>query len=222
MNFFGLLNSLDEILYEFMSWLLFYPITLWRSLRHPLAMMDYADVELADAEEEQYTDTLSPPLFLLLSLVISHALELTLVGQNSLVTDNKGLAAFVSDDTSLIMLRIVFFSIFALVMAVRLLRKQGKKVERKSLREPFYSQCYVVAPFALLTGIAVLMTTSRHDGFVLAGVAMLLLTLCWYGILQTLWFSQQLGIGKARAFGQASLGMIESLIAVAILSVLFR
>lgn len=59
------LNSLDELLYGVMSWLVFYPLTLWRSLVRPLATMDYADRQLSLPEAEQYADALSPPLFLL-------------------------------------------------------------------------------------------------------------------------------------------------------------
>ena len=40
MNFFQFLKSLDKLLYEVASWLVFYPVTMWRSARHPLAMMD--------------------------------------------------------------------------------------------------------------------------------------------------------------------------------------
>ena len=53
MNFFNLLQSLDELLYEVMSWLVFYPITLWRTLVRPLKMMDYSDVEQGDASDQQ-------------------------------------------------------------------------------------------------------------------------------------------------------------------------
>ena len=41
-----LLKSLEELLYELVSWLLFYPITMWRSVLKPLNMMRYADTEL--------------------------------------------------------------------------------------------------------------------------------------------------------------------------------
>jgi len=40
MGFFTLLKSLDELLYEVMSWLVFYPVTLWRPLARPQAMMN--------------------------------------------------------------------------------------------------------------------------------------------------------------------------------------
>jgi len=93
MNFFNLLKSLDELLYEIMSWLIFYPVTLWRTLVRPLKMMDYSDLEQRDAEEKQYTDTLAPPLFLLLTLIIGHAIELSLVGQAEEIGSKVGLRA---------------------------------------------------------------------------------------------------------------------------------
>jgi hypothetical protein len=40
MDFFKLLQSLDELLYEIMSWLIFYPITLWRAVTRPRVTMD--------------------------------------------------------------------------------------------------------------------------------------------------------------------------------------
>lgn len=61
MDFMKWLNSLDELLYEVMSWLVFYPLTLWRTLLQPIGMMKYADRQLDLPEAEQYTDALSPP-----------------------------------------------------------------------------------------------------------------------------------------------------------------
>ena len=74
MHFMQLLQALDELLYEIMSWLVFFPLTLWRSLTRPLRTMDYSDRELAGQAEQQYDDTLSPPLFLLIALLVSHGL----------------------------------------------------------------------------------------------------------------------------------------------------
>ena len=110
MNFVQFLKSLDDLLFEFATWLVFYPVTLWRTLRRPEAMMDYADEELGDRDEEQYTDTLSPPIFLLLTLLLSHAIELAMVGQNPLVESDVGLASLITDNTSLLLVRLVFFS----------------------------------------------------------------------------------------------------------------
>jgi hypothetical protein len=220
-NFFNLLQSLDELLYEVMSWLVFYPITLWRTLVRPLQMMDYSDVEQGDSEEEQYTDTLSPPLFLLLSLILVHAAELALVGNDAVVTSKVGLSALVSNNTDLIILRIVTYSLFAVLIATRLLRAQKAEVNRKTLREPFYSQCYVVGLLAILLGSAELLIRLGHDWSSLTGGALGLLALLWFGLLQTAWFAQHLQCSRLRAFGHASRAMVESLIAVLLLSSLF-
>jgi len=39
MDFMRLLQSLEELLYELVSWLVFYPVTLWRTLTRPREMM---------------------------------------------------------------------------------------------------------------------------------------------------------------------------------------
>jgi len=75
--------------------------------------MRYADRELSEDVDGQYDETLSPPQFLLVSLLTSHFIELAVVGQSALVTDKAGLAALVSDDTSLLLLRLAFFSLFS-------------------------------------------------------------------------------------------------------------
>lgn len=221
MNFFNLLQSLDELLYEVMSWLVFYPITLWRTLVRPLQMMDYSDSEQGDASDQQYTDTLSPPLFLLLSLIIVHAAEIALVGNDAVVSSKVGLSAFVSNNTDLIMLRIVTYSLFPVMMATRMVRAQKLQVNRDTLRAPFYSQCYVAAVLAMMLGSAVILIKLAHGWSVLAGAGLAFFGLLWFGFLQTAWFNQHLKCGRLRAFGHASRAMVESLAAMFVLSSLF-
>lgn len=221
MNFFNLLQSLDELLYEVISWLVFYPITLWRTLVHPLKMMDYSDLEQRDTEDQQYTDTLSPPLFLLLSLIIVHAAELALVGTEAVVTSKIGLSALVSTNTDLIMLRIVTYSLFAVLMATRLVRARKVELTRQTLRAPFYSQCYVIALLAILLGAATILIRLAHTWSLVTGVVLALAALLWFGTLQTAWFVQHLKCSRLRAFGQASRAMVESIVAVLLLSNLF-
>lgn len=221
MNFFNLLKSLDELLYEIMSWLIFYPLTLGRTLVRPLKMMDYSDIEQGDAADQQYTDTLPPPLFLLLTLILGHAIELSLVGQAEQVGSKVGLSALISDDSSLILLRTATFSIFPLILAARLVRGQGKALDRASLRAPFYAQCYVAAPFALMSGVSENLIRLAHTWSVLTGAGLYLFALLWFGSLQILWFRQHLHCGALRATGQASRAMVESLVAVGLTAWLF-
>lgn len=221
MGFFTLLKSLDELLYDVMSWLIFYPITLWRAVTRPLAMMDYADVELADSDDQQYTDTLSPPLFLLVTLLLSHGLELAIVGQNEIVVSRTGLSGLINDDTQLLIFRVAVFSVFPLLMAARLVRRQKLLVDRDTLRAPFYSQCYAAAPFALVLGVGGILMT-RHAGWeVLTGLAVAGFALLWYGTLQARWFAQHLGVSLLRGWVQASIAMVESLVLVIAIGWLF-
>ncbi|MDV4157167.1 permease [Rhizobium brockwellii] len=194
MDFMRLLKSFEEFLYEIASWIVFYPITMWRTLRHPSQMMRYADAELLDNEADQYTDTLSPPLFLLVTLLIAHGIELSFSRQDSSVA-----LSFLSTDANLLMFRAISYSIFPLLMALKLLRKSKTPIDRKTLRPPFYSQCYLAAPFALGIGIATILIRTGTDIPRLAGLAVLLLALAWYLTIETRWFRADLGISTIRA-----------------------
>lgn len=210
MNFMTILKSLDELLYEVLSWLIFYPITLWRSLTRPLQMMDYSDHELGQTEEQQYTDTLRPPLFLLVSLLVSHGLELALIGDSPLIASRRGLAALVTDDTSLLMLRMVVFGVFPLVFAARMVRLQKRGLTRETLRRPFYAQCYAVAPLALVLGVGTTLGQVHPIWAQVVGLVLQVLALIVFGTVQTRWFAQHLKCSFLAGFGYASLAMIES------------
>jgi hypothetical protein len=180
--------------------------------------MTYADTELADREDKQYDDTLSPPLFLLVTLLLSHGIELAVVGQSSIVKDDQGLAGLISDDTSLLLLRLLIFSVFPLIMAVRLVHKKRWKLTRDTLKPPFYAQCYPAGPFALLLGLGALTTQLHWDWAKLAGLVLMLAALLWYGLLQTRWFARELGISFLRGFGVATVGMVECVAVICIVA----
>ena len=151
MDFLKIVKSIEELLYEVMAWLVFYPKTLWPVITRP-SEMKYSDVEQTEAPEQQYIDTLSPPLFLMLSILISHAIE---VAMHERIVLRGGLAEeLVQSHEYLLMLRAIAFSIVPLMFALALLKGLGQKVDREKLRGPFYSQCYVAAPFALAFGLA--------------------------------------------------------------------
>lgn len=209
MNFLSILKSLDDLLFEVMSWLIFYPLTLWRALTRPLAMMRYADTELKDAPERQYSDVLSPPLFLLLTLVLSHLVEVAVIGDSPLIASKRGLAAFITDDTSLIALRMVAFATFPLTMALRMVRARRQKLERDTLKLPFYSQCYAAGPLALLFGVGTTLGQCVPPGVQLAGALLALGAVAWFLVLETIWFRRLLRCGWWRAFGNAARAYAE-------------
>jgi hypothetical protein len=222
MNFMQLLNSLDELLYEVMSWLVFFPITLWRTFTRPLKTMEYADRELHEGDDQQYEDALSPPLFLLLALLLSHGLEIVLRGDSPVVRDNSGLAALIGNDTSLLMLRLAVFSIIPLLLAVSLLVGKQQRITRPRLRSPFYAQCYPAAPFALMVGITGLMLQSRSATILATGFLLMIVTFVAYFTLQVFWFRHHLNAGILRALAHAVAGFAVGLTMAVMILMLFQ
>lgn len=208
MDFMRLLQSLEELLYELVSWLVFYPVTLWRTLTRPRQMMRYADVELGDSMEERYKDTLSPPLFLLLTLLFAHGLELALIAHR----DDGMLPDMLRNDTNLLIFRAFLFSFFPLLMAVRLLLHAGTTLDRETLKPPFYSQCYVAAPFAFGFSAGMNIARTGHQEWIAAGTAITLVSLLWYVVVEVRWFRQDLGIGTPLALWLVLRTVVEAMV----------
>jgi len=222
MNFMQLLQSLDDLLYEVMSWLVFFPITLWRTVTPPLRIMEYADRELHDLPEKQYDDTLSPPMFLLLALLLAHMLELALGGGvNPVVENNTGLAAYVDTDSKLLLLRLVIFSIVPLVVATALLVGLRQPVTRERLKAPFYAQCYPAAAFALAIGGGGLLRHQLPGAASVAGVAVILAAIVAYFAVQTAWFRRHLRRGLPVAAGYAALSIVGGITVGILFALLF-
>ena len=221
MIFMQFLKNLDELLFEIMSWLVFYPLTLWKSVVHPQAMMVYADAELEDEVAQQYTDRVSPPTFLLLTLLLSHLVELAAVGDSAIVASTRGLDRFIDSDANLLALRLVSFALFPLVMAARLLRRRGQRLERDALKLPFYSQCYVTAPLALAFSLAATLSQMARSWAEAAAAVIVGAAALWYVALQTEWFRTTLPERRGRALADALLGYGEALALLFLIGLLF-
>jgi hypothetical protein len=194
MDFMKLLKSLEELLYEVMVMLVFYPRTLWLTIRQPQRMMDYADTELGDVQSEQYTDTLSPPIFLMVCLAISHGISLSVNPQGT-----TALPDFLRQTENLLAFRLFLFSLFPLMMALRLLKLLGIPLDRESLRAPFYSQCFVTAPVAMALGLATSMPHLLGPAGADAAWVMVTAVSAWYLYHQAQWFRDKLDVSLLRA-----------------------
>lgn len=221
MDFMKWINSLDELLYEVMSWLLFFPLTLWRSLARPLAMMAYADEQLALPEPEQYAAALSPPLFLTLSLLIAHGVAVALGQSDAIVAARQGLGGLVDDDASALVLRLVVFASFALFAAARLVRRLGLPIDRASLRMPFYAQCYPTAVFALSLGLGASLAGVADPAVRVGGRLLAAAGMAHYAIVEMRWFALKLGTGYVRAAGAVLFGLFEGLALLLFVGFLF-
>jgi hypothetical protein len=191
MDFLKLLKSIEELLYELVTWIVFYPLTIAKVVGHPIAMMAYAELELGDKLEEQYADALSPPIALLITLFLVHVLEVIVPRGEAAI---PGLLA---DDNNLIAFRAVAFSIFPLLLAVVYLRQRGTRLTRSSLRPGFYAQCYVALPFVVAFTIGGMIATR---GLLVPGLLLMGAGYVWYIAIQTTWQSRDGKVGRAAAF----------------------
>lgn len=211
-----ILKSLEELLYELVSWLVFYPITMWRSVTGPLDMMRYADLELSDRPESQYDDTLSPPLFLLITLLLSQGLSTAF----PTIYDPSELPKALGTGSNLLIARGVIFGIFPLCMSVVLLRRKSVALARTSLRPPFFSQCFVAAPFVFVVGLAFDMFFMPGEQGDVAGAVVMLVAILWYGQAQVRWFIRDLNIGVWKACFAFLTAFLTATVAAAVITVL--
>lgn len=187
MDFVRILRSLEELLYEVMTWIVLYPRTMWRIATSPLAMLRYSDRELTEPPGKQYTDALSPPLLLMLTLALTHLAQDALIGSDPAVAGM--MARLMSSEQNLLITRSVAFSIFPLMYATQQLRRSGQALDRETLRTPFFGQCYLAAVFSLFVGAAAVLI--EQPRWRQAGLAVGLATCLWYLVIQVRWLRER-------------------------------
>jgi hypothetical protein len=179
---------------------------VWRVVRRPLEMMRYSDEQQHSKEERQYAGAMSPPLFLMISILIAHLLE-TDVHHSGALRD--GIRGIFQTDQTFFLLRCVVASLYPLIFAGALVRRLKVPLDRESLRAPFFAQCYVTAPFALFGSLAAIGLRMENLGVVIASGVTLVATVLWFLGVQTRWFQERAGMSAGHAFGLA-LGLYAS------------
>ena len=202
MDFMNLLRSAEQLLYEVVSWLVFYPLTLWRCLKHPLAMIGYAESELRKPPEAQFQDALSPPIFLFLTLVLVHLIQ-TGVFHQSVV-----LSGVLGDTRNLLVFRAVSFSLFPMLLGLQHVRLAGQRLSRETLRPMFYAQCYVTVPAVLALDVALMLGRSPARWSDAAAGTVFAVGLLWYAGALMRGFMDHRGISRGRALRQTALALV--------------
>ena len=179
MDLMRLLRSLEEFLYELVGWLVFYPRTFWRILRHPGAIARYTRRELSEEPERQFQETISPVLMLILSVGLAHALEMALKLPSPRVESPLGQLLFGSEQ-GLLLTRSVIFCIYALGAALGTLRRERQAITRITLREPFSIQAFLACPFVVLLSIGLQMQRMDGQWIPVAGLALGIFACAWY------------------------------------------
>ncbi|WP_408588906.1 hypothetical protein [Novosphingobium sp.] len=213
MDFMKLLKSLEELLYEIMVMLVFFPRTLWLTFRFPQRMMDYADTELGDVQSEQYDDTLSPPLFLMICVAVSH-----FIGKVAYQQQTVGLPSTLNNTENLLIFRVIVFSLFPLIFSLRLLHRLKIPLDRTSLRPPFFSQCFIAAPTAMLFGVCQALPHLLGTSDAVGRLPPFSILMFWYIRQQSRWFENKLAITRIAAWRMAISTTLLAFIAMLVAS----
>jgi hypothetical protein len=179
MDLMRLLRSLEEFLYELVGWLVFYPRTFWRILRHPGAIARYTRLELAQERDRQFQETISPVLMLILSVGLVHALELAMKLPAPKADSPLGQLLFGSEE-GLLLTRSVVFCIYALGAALGTLQRERQPITRHTLREPFSIQAFLACPFVVLLSCGLQMSRIDTPWVQVAGLALAAFGCAWY------------------------------------------
>jgi hypothetical protein len=202
MDFMRVLQSLEEFLYEVMSWIVFYPRAILRTLRHPVAVAVYTKEQLAQPRELQFTELISPPLLLILTVLVAHIVEMGTPHGVQAAQSAIGKELFASEQ-GIIATRSLFYCIFALVGSLSWLRRLRQPVNRETLREPFYIHCYLLAPFALGMALATTAAINLPAPWNIASGPIYLASCAWYAWAQTAIYRRLLHLGVWQAWFQA-------------------
>lgn len=199
MDFMKLLQSLEEFLYEAMSWIIFYPRAIVRTVRHPVAVSVYTREQLKQPRELQFTEMISPPLLLILTVILTHVIELATPSGVGTVTSAMGRQLYASDQ-GIVATRSTVYCVFALIGSLTWLRQERLRVDRETLRAPFYVHCYLLAPFVLGISIATSVAINTPLPWSLGAVPLLLASCTWYAWAQTAIYARLLDVSLVRGF----------------------
>lgn len=76
MDFLKILKSFEDFVYEALIWLILLPKTLVRIVLRPRQMVAYVQAEQTREGDDRYGDAISPPLLLILCVLVSHVFDL--------------------------------------------------------------------------------------------------------------------------------------------------
>ncbi len=196
MDLLKLLRSFEEFLFEGTAWLVFYPLTLWRIVRRPLQTLVDAERQLELPVEEQYEGAMSPPLVLLLTIVLMHFASLAFAVPSAA---EERVTLVLGSTQNLVVVRSLLFALLPLSASVIMVWQSSSKLERGTLRPPFFAQCYLTAPYAMAVSIGLLAVQAQRNGTKITGLLVVCASTVAYFAVQTAWFRERLGSTTLRA-----------------------
>ena len=204
MDFLKILKSFEEFVYEALTWLVLLPRTLWRIVVSPQRMTGYARAQLACDSETRFSAAVSPPLLLILCTLLSHFIDLAV--RDPAPEAGRALKnVLLASEENLLLYRTIAFGVWSLAGAVYVLLRTRRPVDRETLREPFYEQCYLVAPFAFTLSVSLTLMLLERPVPLVAGLAINLVATTWFWLAQASWLRRHAGLNRWHGLAAAAM-----------------
>lgn len=190
MDVFNIAKSIEKFIFELLMWLIFYPYTLFRVIFQPGYMLEYARQETVRDEDISFDSGMKPSIFLFLSIVIA-AFFAPLAPADLATIKGSQTGQYVTQSwINLLFFRMAVFSIFPITFALIYDLITPGQVTRNSLKVPFNQQCYICAPFTLVTSLSFILYP--HTGNI-AYLLALIAAQIWLLVSNFFFFKGQVG-----------------------------
>ncbi len=204
MDFMKTMRSLEEVIFQVLTWMVIYPRQLWKVTIQPRQWVEQVRREVAKPMEDRYANIISPSMFLMVSVLLAHFVEIVLMAflpkvampvTGYVFTDQKILLAY----------RSAAFAIWPLAATVYLLLRQHRQVQPDNLRAPFSEQCYLAAPFAIAMSLGGSLLLMFEDRLQVVAISLMAVASLWYLVVQAVWMRDRLGERWIRALSSSVL-----------------
>ena len=195
MDFSEVVRQIEQFIYELFMWVIFYPATLFRVVFRPSRMMDYVRGELMISPDVAFGSAIRPPLFLFLSIAIGSIIAPISAAQTLAFSEDAFGRWLTASWFNLLMFRTLGFSVYALVGALLFDWITPGSITRDTLKLPFYQQCYIVGPFALVLSPTLVRLDSGNGALLFVILALQL----WLYVGQVLFFRRLAAAGWVKA-----------------------
>lgn len=201
MDVFNFAKSIEEFIYDLVMWIIFYPYTLARILLRPRVMMDYVAHEIVRDDGRRFDNGISPPLFLLLSIVLAWLASPMSLGEIKSATSGDLGRMATDSTTNLIVFRLLIYCSFPLIGALIYEWRTPGGISREAFRVPFFQQCYISGPYVLVDSalLSRLGTTTPGETGQAAIITGIVAASLWFIVAQHRFFREQAGTSTAAA-----------------------
>lgn len=190
MDFLSFTRAAEQFVYEFMTWVLFFPLTIIKILLNPLVSVDYVEAEDGKPQDTAYAGAMRPALLLLIALTLG-SLAVPFNQDEIAKMAQIRIGRIITDSwVNLVLFRLITFSTFPTIAALIYDRFTPGKIDRFSLRRPFSQQCYLMAPFVLFVSPLLVLSSRTDNAWVFLAIAALHL---WLLVAETLFFVKRAG-----------------------------